>query len=77
MAHCPSRKYDLVWSHIGRSRLALLSFSAPALKCSARDEWIGWSYRHQHDRLNLVANNSRFIIRKRDGCFAASPMSQT
>ncbi|MDP1786521.1 Druantia anti-phage system protein DruA, partial [Nitrosomonas sp.] len=34
--------------------LALLSFSAPALKCSARDEWIGWSYRHQYDRLNLV-----------------------
>lgn len=42
--------------------LALLSFSAPALKCSARDNWIGWSYRHQYDRLNLVANNSRFLI---------------
>ena len=42
--------------------LALLSFSAPALKCSARDEWIGWGYRHQYDRLNLVANNSRFLI---------------
>lgn len=42
--------------------LALLSFSAPALKCTARDEWIGWSYRHQYDRLNLVANNSRFLI---------------
>ena len=41
---------------------ALLSFSAPALKCAARDEWIGWSYRHQYDRLNLVANNSRFLI---------------
>ncbi|WP_370690509.1 hypothetical protein [Nitrosomonas sp.] len=47
------------------------------MKCSARDKWIGWSYCHQYDRLNLVANNSRFIIRKRDGCFAASPMSQT
>lgn len=42
--------------------LALVSFSAPALKCSARDKWIGWSYRHQYDRLNLVANNSRFLI---------------
>ena len=42
--------------------LALLSFSAPALKTSARDEWIGWDYRHQTDRLNLVANNSRFLI---------------
>ena len=42
--------------------LALLSFSAPALKCSARDQWIGWGYRHQYNRLNLVANNSRFLI---------------
>ncbi len=42
--------------------LALLSFSAPALKCSARDQWIGWHYRHQYDRLHLVANNSRFLI---------------
>jgi hypothetical protein len=41
---------------------ALLSFSAPALKCSARDDWIGWGYRHQYDRLNLLANNSRFLI---------------
>lgn len=46
----------------GEQWLALLSFSAAALKCSARDQWIGWSYRHQYDRLNLVANNSRFLI---------------
>ena len=42
--------------------LGLLSFSAPALKCSARDEWIGWSRAHRTDRLKLVANNSRFVI---------------
>lgn len=42
--------------------VALLSVSAPALKCAARDRWIGWDYRHQYDRLNLVANNSRFLI---------------
>jgi hypothetical protein len=42
--------------------VALLTFSAAALKCAARDRWIGWSYRHQFDRLNLVANNSRFLI---------------
>lgn len=46
----------------GDQWLALLSFSAPALKCSARDQWIGWDYRHQTGRLNLVANNSRFLI---------------
>ena len=42
--------------------LGLLSFSASALKCGARDRWIGWSYRLQYDRLHLVANNSRFLI---------------
>ncbi len=26
----------------GEQWVALLSFSAPALKCSARDQWIGW-----------------------------------
>ena len=42
--------------------LGLLSFSAAALKCAARDEWIGWSRAHRTDRLKLVANNSRFLI---------------
>jgi hypothetical protein len=42
--------------------VALLSFSASAWKCKARDQWIGWSFRHQYDRLKLVANNSRFLI---------------
>lgn len=42
--------------------LGLLSFSAAALKCGARDQWIGWGHRLQYDRLNLVANNSRFLI---------------
>ena len=41
---------------------ALLSFSAAALKCAARDRWIGWSSHHQFDRLKLVSNNSRFLI---------------
>ena len=42
--------------------LALLSFSAAALKCAARDAWIGWDFRCQYDRLHLIANNSRFLI---------------
>jgi len=42
--------------------VALLGFSAAAWKCAARDQWIGWSSRHQYDRLKLVANNSRFLI---------------
>ena len=42
--------------------VALLSFSAAAWKCSARDQWIGWGPRLQYDRLKLIANNSRFLI---------------
>lgn len=42
--------------------LGLISYSAAALKCSARDRWIDWGHRLQYDRLNLIANNSRFLI---------------
>lgn len=42
--------------------LGVLSFSAPAWKCAARDRWIGWDLRFQYDRLHLIANNSRFLI---------------
>lgn len=42
--------------------LALMSFSAAAWKCAVRDDWIGWDFRHQYDRLHLIANNSRFLI---------------
>lgn len=41
---------------------ALLGFSSAALKCAARDRWIGWTFRHQYSRLNLLTNNSRFLI---------------
>ncbi len=46
----------------GAQWVALISFSAAALKCTDRDSWIGWSYRHQSGRLKLVVNNSRFLI---------------
>jgi len=42
--------------------VALLSFSASALKCTVRDRWIGWDFRLQYGRLKLVVNNSRFLI---------------
>lgn len=47
---------------IGDQWIALLSFSAAALKCSPRDLWIGWNFRHQYDRLKLITNNNRFLI---------------
>jgi hypothetical protein len=42
--------------------VALLCFSAAALKIAARDQWIGWSYRQQYARLPLLANNTRFCV---------------
>jgi Domain of unknown function (DUF4338)/DDE_Tnp_1-associated len=42
--------------------VALLGFSSAALKCAVRDRWIGWNFRHQYFRLNLLTNNSRFLI---------------
>jgi hypothetical protein len=42
--------------------VALLTFSAAALKLAARDRWIGWSYRQQYARLQLLANNTRFCV---------------
>ena len=42
--------------------VALLSFFSAALKCAARDRWIGWNFRRQYSRLNLLTNNSRFLI---------------
>ena len=47
--------------------VALVSFSAAAWKCAARDLWIGWDLRHQYDRLKLLANNSRFLVTVQGG----------
>jgi len=51
--------YVATW---GEQWLALLSFCASAWKCAARDQWIGWGFRIQYDRLHLIANNARFLI---------------
>jgi len=42
--------------------VALLGWSAAALKCKPRDIWIGWPQVIQWQRLHLIANNSRFLI---------------
>lgn len=48
--------------HGGDRLLAVLVFGAPAWKCAARDQWIGWSRRQREERLGRIANNSRFLI---------------
>jgi hypothetical protein len=42
--------------------LACLLFSAPAWKCQARDQFIGWTREQRERRLFLIANNTRFLI---------------
>ena len=42
--------------------IAAFSFSAPALKLSSRDHFIGWSDEQRKKHLNRIANNSRFLI---------------
>ena len=61
---CLPKISDTIWyiATIGDQWAAFFTFSAAALKCSARDKWIGWDFRHQYDRLKLLTNNSRFLI---------------
>ena len=41
---------------------ALLGWGSAALKCGVRDHWIGWDRALQWQRLQLVANNVRFLM---------------
>ena len=34
--------------------VALIGFSAAALKCAPRDRWIGWDFRHHYEHLKLM-----------------------
>lgn len=54
-----SLRYVAEWQG---SWVALLGWCAAALKCQARDRWIGWPEVLQWQRLGLVVNNSRFLI---------------
>ena len=42
--------------------LVCILFAASAWALAPRDEWIGWSKQDRSLRLNLVVNNSRFLI---------------
>ena len=47
---------ETLWyvAHVDGTWLALAVFSAPALKCRARDSWVGWDFRYQYGRLHLI-----------------------
>ena len=46
----------------GGSVLACLLWSSPAWKMAARDEWIGWNTEQRMRNLQLIVNNSRFLV---------------
>lgn len=47
---------------VGHTWVALLAWSAPALKSRHREAWIGWNQSLKERRLHLLANNSRFLV---------------
>ena len=42
--------------------LACLLFGAAAWKAAARDQWLGWSSEQRRRHLELVTNNTRFLL---------------
>lgn len=42
--------------------VALLLFGAAAWKCKGRDDHIGWNPEQREDNLQLITNNTRFLI---------------
>jgi hypothetical protein len=42
--------------------LACVLFGAPAWKCQARDQFLGWTREQRERRLFLITNNTRFLI---------------
>ena len=51
----------LAYDRAGRE-LACLLFGAPAWRCRARDEYLGWTEEERAARLPRLANNTRFLI---------------
>ncbi len=49
--------------------LALAGWQCGALKCRARDRWIGWGGKEMYRRLHLLANNTRFVVLGERGVF--------
>ena len=46
----------------GETELGCLQFSASSWALEQRDKWIGWDAEDRKSRLNLIVNNSRFLI---------------
>ena len=55
-------RYLVRSAHCPETVLACLLWSSPAWKMAARDRWIGWSREQRARNLQLLVNNSRFLI---------------
>jgi hypothetical protein len=50
------------WVRNRNRELGCLLWTSPAWKMQARDTWIGWSNEQRQRNLQLIINNSRFLI---------------
>ena len=57
-----SLKYFILSHNPQQQILGCLLFSASVWHLADRDQWIGWDRKDREKRLNLVVNNSRFLI---------------
>ena len=55
-------RYLVRSAHCGEQVLACLQWTSPAWKMAVRDRWIGWSAAERARNLQLIVNNSRFLI---------------
>jgi hypothetical protein len=55
-------RYFVRSEQLGETILACLQWSSPAWKMAARDRWIGWNDRQRKRNLQLIVNQSRFLI---------------
>ena len=49
--------------------LGLAAWQNGAFKCAPRDRWLGWKPEQQFRRLEMVANNIRFLVLAEPGVF--------
>ena len=55
-------KYFIISNTPTRQILGCLQFSASVWHLADRDNWIGWQTKDREQRLNLIINNTRFLI---------------
>ncbi len=53
----------------GERWLGLAAWQNGAFKCKPRDRWTGWKPEQQFRRLEMIANNTRFLVLSQPGVF--------